>query len=301
MDRLRLDHCTLPTLAGDVEADVVLFPKGFLPLRRTPGASVVCLHDDIPFRQRQDRRLSRGRRVRAMYFSMLLDRSLRRADRRLFVSNTTTAALTSDGERRNGDAVIGEGISLPRRPLVPIDDRERQAIVFGSAHPHKQIEAGIDLLLEVPGIDGILDRVIVLGAHPPRPREHEPREHGHRGQTTIEVVHRPGVTDPGTLADLIADSRLLIFPSEYEGFGLPPIEAFALGTPAVYRRTAVASELLDGIGGGYDHAEKGSFDAAVATALDMDDDALDEVSAAMWRRFDWGLVAERVAEAMRSA
>ena len=29
------------------------------------------------------------------------------------------------------------------------------------------------------------------------------------------------------LADLIAGSRLLLYPSSYEGFGLPPVEAFA--------------------------------------------------------------------------
>ncbi len=290
IDRLRIDHLTVRRQAARSGAHAVLFPKGFLPLLPTVGASLVCLHDGIPLQQCRDRRLSLRRRARAIYFSVLLDRSLRTADRRLFVSETTAEALTS-GATHSGDLVIGEGIPLPRRPLVPIASRARDAIVFGSAHPHKRIEAGLDLLLSVPGLDRHLDRVVVLGDHPPR----------RRPGAAIDVVHRPGTVDSETLADLIANSRLLVFPSEYEGFGLPPIEALALGTPVVHRRTAAATELLGEIVGGYDRETQRSFDAAVADALALDDVALAEFSATMWARFDWPVVAERVAVALRSA
>lgn len=49
-----------------------------------------------------------------------------------------------------------------------------------------------------------------------------------------------GYVDRDTMPRLIKSSRLLVFPSLYEGFGLPPLEAMALGVPVVANRQAGA-------------------------------------------------------------
>jgi glycosyltransferase involved in cell wall biosynthesis len=41
---------------------------------------------------------------------------------------------------------------------------------------------------------------------------------------------------------------LLVHPSLYEGFGLPPLEAMACGTPVVYANTSSLTELIGGAG-----------------------------------------------------
>jgi glycosyltransferase involved in cell wall biosynthesis len=46
-------------------------------------------------------------------------------------------------------------------------------------------------------------------------------------------VVRLGYLDDGDLRGLVAGARALVFPSVYEGFGLPPLEAFATGVPVV--------------------------------------------------------------------
>lgn len=43
----------------------------------------------------------------------------------------------------------------------------------------------------------------------------------------------PGYASPRLLRSLVAHARLLAYPSRYEGFGLPPLEAMAAGTPVV--------------------------------------------------------------------
>lgn len=290
--RLLLDHIHIRRTARAVGADVVLFPKGFLPVgswSRGP-ARVVCFHDDIPFRQIADPRLSVVRRVRATYFAALARWSLRRADRRLFVSATTHRTLSDRSRSREDDAVIGEGISLPSMSFVPLVDRRPQAVVFGSSFPHKRVEAGLDLILADPACVDRLERVVVVG-NAPTPRA-DPR---------LPVEHRPGPLDDDTVAALLASSRLLVFPSEHEGFGLPPIEAYASGTPAVFRRNDVARELLADVPGGYDDEDAGSFAGAAATALSLDDDDLRALREQMRDRFDWPTVAARVAEALAQA
>lgn len=52
-------------------------------------------------------------------------------------------------------------------------------------------------------------------------------------------VRRLGWVDAATRSDLLAGARVLAVPSVYEGFGYPPLEAMAAGTPVV--ATAVGS------------------------------------------------------------
>jgi alpha-1,3-rhamnosyl/mannosyltransferase len=42
----------------------------------------------------------------------------------------------------------------------------------------------------------------------------------------------------------MAGAAAFVFPSRYEGFGLPPVEAMALGTPAVVADAASLSEVV---------------------------------------------------------
>jgi len=52
---------------------------------------------------------------------------------------------------------------------------------------------------------------------------------------------------PSALAALMRDSRMLLAPSLFEGLGLPPIEALALGTPAIVSDIPVKREVFAGI------------------------------------------------------
>ena len=50
------------------------------------------------------------------------------------------------------------------------------------------------------------------------------------------------------LRDFYRHADLMVYPSLLEGFGLPPIEAIACGTPAVGAATSAIKENLDGVG-----------------------------------------------------
>ena len=60
------------------------------------------------------------------------------------------------------------------------------------------------------------------------------------------VMECPGLSE-GAVAALLQDSCGLLFPSHAEGYGLPPIEAAAMGVPVVLRDLPVYRETLGDI------------------------------------------------------
>jgi glycosyltransferase involved in cell wall biosynthesis len=67
--------------------------------------------------------------------------------------------------------------------------------------------------------------------------------------TLAAVTHRDRVTwlpaaDDTTIADLLARAAVFAYPSIYEGFGLPPLEAMAAGVPVVASAIPALEEVL---------------------------------------------------------
>jgi alpha-1,3-rhamnosyl/mannosyltransferase len=61
-------------------------------------------------------------------------------------------------------------------------------------------------------------------------------------------VRPVGYVDDETLAALCASARMLVYPSLYEGFGLPPLEAMACGTPVIASNVSSLPEVVGDAG-----------------------------------------------------
>lgn len=57
-------------------------------------------------------------------------------------------------------------------------------------------------------------------------------------------VKRPGTVPDDRKFELLRSARAFVFPSLYEGFGIPPLEAMAFGTPVVATRATSLPEVL---------------------------------------------------------
>ena len=56
-------------------------------------------------------------------------------------------------------------------------------------------------------------------------------------------VSYSGFVDDETLAQLYSDATLFVYPSFYEGFGIPPLEAMASGTPVISSNASTLPEV----------------------------------------------------------
>jgi glycosyltransferase involved in cell wall biosynthesis len=57
------------------------------------------------------------------------------------------------------------------------------------------------------------------------------------------AAQRLGRTTDAELRALYQDAACLLFPSRYEGFGLPPVEAMACGCPVIASRSGAVEEV----------------------------------------------------------
>jgi glycosyltransferase involved in cell wall biosynthesis len=108
-----------------------------------------------------------------------------------------------------------------------------------------------------------------------------------------------GYLEPAALRGLVAGAAALVFPSLYEGFGLPPLEAFATGTPVVASDIPVIREVTGGLA---TLAPVGDA-AALADALRsvLADPGDREARRAYARGFTWAATAAATAAAYRRA
>ncbi len=72
-----------------------------------------------------------------------------------------------------------------------------------------------------------------------------------------------GAVDDDELAAIYTGAHALVFPSDDEGFGLPPVEALACGTPVSVFDLPALREVLDGRAM---MSEIGDFDGLISTA-----------------------------------
>ena len=226
----RFDRPSLRLLVGRV--DVVHATNFVLPaLAGLPG--VVTVHD-LSFER--DDTFPGGERLRD-----LVPWSLARARRVLVPTEAIGAELSERyGFDRSRVVITPEGVSPVFFGALPLADaalramgiRRPFAVAVATIEPRKNL---IRLMEAWRALDRDLpDWTLVLAG---------PRGWGPRLPRTERVVTLGWVGDE-TLPGLLAAADVFCYPSLYEGFGLPPLEAMAAGVPCLVGRYSAAEEVL---------------------------------------------------------
>jgi glycosyltransferase involved in cell wall biosynthesis len=105
-------------------------------------------------------------------------------------------------------------------------------------------------------------------------------------------VERWGIVSQERLASLYRRAACVVFPSLYEGFGLPPLEAMACGCPVAASNAAAVPEVCGDAVVFFDPRDPEAIAAAVLEA-DSRADELRELGLARAARFTWRETASR--------
>lgn len=121
---------------------------------------------------------------------------------------------------------------------------------------------------------------------------------GARGWGGVDVPGWVGRVDDDQLASLYRGARCLVFPSLYEGFGIPVLEAMACGTPVVTTRGGATEEVAGGAAVLVDALDVEAIAAGIAEAASRRDE-LRLLGLARARGFTWARAADAVEQLWR--
>jgi glycosyltransferase involved in cell wall biosynthesis len=224
------EQALLPRLAWRAGVDLVHSLASTAPLHGR-FRRVVTIHDLIYARFPEAHAGIRDRGMR-----VLVPGAARRSDRVIVDSQSTRKDLIEllglGSERID---VVPLGLGSVRRAEVPPEHETRARFGLGSRRvllslsakrPHKNLTALIDALAQLPQQTR---PVLVLPGYPTA-HEAELRERA-RELGVQKDVRFPGWISAEELEGLWAQADAFVFPSLYEGFGLPVLEAMDRGVP----------------------------------------------------------------------
>jgi len=232
--RIAWEQTALPILARQHRLDLLHSPHYTMPLAK-PCRVVVTFHDMTFFLYPQMHLL-----YKRIFFRTMIPLTARRADALIAISESTRADILRILRiAPSRVTTIPYGIAAHFQPRT--DAREREAfcqqrniprpfvLYVGNLEPRKNLPLLVRAFARLV-TSGLPHHLVFAGA---------------RGWddaalfTTIEElglsarVHLPGYVPQSELPYLYSAADLCVYPSLYEGFGLPVLEAMACGVPVI--------------------------------------------------------------------
>ena len=271
-------------------------------LRSVPPARVVLTIHDLSILHHPE--FHPPARVKAM--AGLLAKSAARADMIITVSEFTKQDVmaTLGMEARKIRAIpLGVGAEFRRLPPTAIAQglapyrlqHGGYVLALGTREPRKNLARLIDAYLGLAPATR-RDRPLVLVG--PKGWRAESLERRIRALQASGIVHVLGYVPDADRPALYAGSAGFAYPSIFEGFGLPPLEAAACGVPVLTSRGSPMAEVLEGVAVLVDPLDAGSIRVGLEQLLD--DRSLTEVAQnaaqAIAARYTWAAMVESTIE-----
>ena len=263
------------------EPDVVFTPMQTMGPGLRKYGLVTTIHDLIYYTHRTPPRdLNRALRLlwRVYHLWWGFQRALlNRADAHLVDSETTRGLMAEHRLTKNPVRVVLLGTEQPQ--TLPNRDAaiRRDLVYMGSFMPYKNVDLLVNSMRDLPGY-----RLLLMSRVSPEEKAR---------LTALapdgSVVFYDGASDEDYERAML-DATALVTASRDEGFGLPVVEAQALGTPVLLSDIPIFREIGGPAAGFFDPSSTESFVAAVRELEDPKEWAKRSVAAAQWaKRFNW--------------
>ncbi len=234
----RLVSDNLHPLFCRVDADVWFYPKGYLPWGLKPKAPCIGMVHDTILLWYFDHYKSERSALDYLYWLNLMKRSIAGFDLILTISESAKTQILELCQRFS--------ITPPRIEVTyesvryaheqALFEKEDYVIHVASRAPHKKTAWLIENWVEAIQAGHELPLLKLVGNVP------------HSVTQLVEDssrIEKLPFLDDEAYKQALGKARALIMPSEIEGFGLPAVEAYCLGTPACYVRGTAVDEVVD--------------------------------------------------------
>lgn len=229
--------------------------------------------------------------LESLYFDRCLKGTLMRAD----VIFTDSDFARGELERLalkvklKPPPIITAGIGFDsRKEAVAV--KRNSLLLLTSVWPHKFTERAVSFLERWQRQTGFSGEVYLVGSLPASmdlPRfanwRHHPR--------LSEIMYR----------QFLAEAKVLLFFSAYEGFGMPPVEAMIAGACPVFSDITVTREVMGDSGYSFSNDSYESFTQAMDKALSVSETQIQLWSKQLLERHNWDKVVGKVVNGLAEA
>ncbi|HEX7574219.1 MAG TPA: glycosyltransferase family 1 protein [Bacteroidota bacterium] len=172
-----------------------------------------------------------------------------RQQRQADIDRSTRVITDSEFSKRE----IMRHLRVQREPVVipcatsigefapdPAPEEKKYFLYVGGLDPRKSVDSLLRVFYRLSAEGALRSRLVVTGSsrHAPQALVTLLDDGVRRG-----YVQRTGYVDDRELARLYAGAIALVYPSRYEGFGMPPLEAMTIGCPVIASRMSSIPEV----------------------------------------------------------
>jgi alpha-1,3-rhamnosyl/mannosyltransferase len=235
-DRLLMAALAPPTeLLIGLRPDICIWPN-FVSWPTLPGTRNVVVVHDLGFLFHSEYLNERDLR----YYKRLVPRSIRRADRVVAVSSNVLGELVEQFNVPEEDvAVISPAVDTTR--FRPRSEQEIRRIAdsygldapyilyTGTLEPRKNIVGLLNAYAALPPALRERYQLVLVGGKGWRDSRIKQR----LDELAELPIRTTGYVPDADLPAIYSGAELFVYPSFYEGFGMPPLEAMACGVPVI--------------------------------------------------------------------
>ena len=243
------EEIDIPNLLSNTEIDIYLVPQNGigLPVEKT-CPFVITLHDVIPYRMQET--------VGPQYLKIFKDQVpeiIKRCDAIITVSEFSKKDILDTFDFPKDKIftthLAAEDIYFPRNKLkcrefvsTHYNIKDKFILYVGGFSPRKNIKGLIQAYSMIkPSLEDSC-KLVILGK---KGRSYyEYRDYAISLNLKEDVIFT-GYVPVNELPVFYNAAEIFCYPSFYEGFGLPPIEAMACGTPTIASNTTSIPEILE--------------------------------------------------------
>jgi len=225
-------HLILPFKKGDI----LFCPANIAPIFVSKNKKLVITIHDVAFLTHPN---SFSKFFR-WYYKFLIPINIKRADKIITVSEFSKSEIIKYYPKtKNKIEVINLGIDKKFKKLKNIK-KKNQILYVGSLNERKNF-SGVIKAYELLNNKNL--KLIIVGNFSNNFNINDDNKKLlEKAYKNKNIEFKQNINND-ELAKIYNESKLLLFPSFYEGFGLPPLEAMACGTPVIVSNVSSLSEV----------------------------------------------------------
>jgi glycosyltransferase involved in cell wall biosynthesis len=246
------EQIIMPILIKKEKIDLMHFPHFNVPLL-TPCRFVVTIHDLILTKHPTERATTLGPstyKLKNWGYRTVINHAVKAAKTIIAVSSYTKADIVAQFKVIPDKVkVIYEGVAERLQADARADDKKvifrynihkPYLLYVGNAYPHKNLEGLIEIFAKIKEKHKDLQLVLVGK----RDYFYDRLIKQAQNNRYKEDILFPGFVPDFDLVSLYKEAEAYVFPSFFEGFGLPALEAMQHGSPVISSQATCLPEVL---------------------------------------------------------